>query len=100
MVNNIALISRKFNKGLCSAYDKIVRKIAAQSDNTDELVTQMKYVEDLRIGELINLKDKCAIAAETLMFLMDYADLVKDDIVLNRSTFSWPNRIDPMITGT
>ena len=100
MVNNIAIISRKFNKSLCVAYDVILKKISAQSENTDELVTQMKYVEDLRVGELLLLKDKCAIAAENLMFLMDYASLIKDDIVLNRTTFSWPNRIEPIIDGT
>ena len=40
------------------------------------------------------------VAGENLMFLMDYAYLVKDDVLLNGTTFSWPERIMPMIHNT
>ena len=56
MINNIARISRKFNKAICNQYDGIVKKITAQSETTEELVKQTKYVEDLGVGELMDLR--------------------------------------------
>ena len=56
MVANIARISRKFNKAICVQFDGIVKKITAQSETTEELVKQTKYVEDLRVGELMELR--------------------------------------------
>ena len=56
MISNIARISRKFNKGICVQYDGIVKKITMQSETTEELVKQTKYVEDLRVGELVELR--------------------------------------------
>ncbi|XP_052779096.1 dynein axonemal heavy chain 3-like isoform X2 [Mya arenaria] len=100
MVDNIISISEKFNRKICSQYDGIVKSITNQSEKTDELVAQMKYVESLRAGELLRLKEKQEVAAGNLLFLMNYGDLPKDDILLNNNTFSWAERIMPMITST
>ena len=56
MVNNIISVSEKFNRNICKQYDSIVKKITEQSETTDQLVKQMKYVESLRAGELLQLK--------------------------------------------
>ncbi|XP_053376707.1 dynein axonemal heavy chain 3-like [Mercenaria mercenaria] len=100
MVDNIMVTSEKFNRNICKQYDAIVKNITRQSERTDELVAQMKYVEGLRAGELLKLKEKQEVAAGNLMFLMHYGYLPKDDILLNNNTFSWAERIIPMITST
>ena len=56
MVNNIVNHSRKFNRAICTQYDSIVRRITAQSEKTEELVKQIDYVENLRVGELLELR--------------------------------------------
>lgn len=45
-------------------------------------------------------QDKLELAAGNLLFLMDYAYLEKDDMLLNDNTFTWPDRIIPMIKNT
>ena len=56
MVDKIIATSEKFNRSICKQYDNIVKKITIQSETTDQLVQQMKYVESLRAGELLQLK--------------------------------------------
>ena len=56
MVNNIVNHSRKFNRAICTQYDNIVRRITVQSEKTEELVKQIDYVENLRVGELLELR--------------------------------------------
>jgi dynein heavy chain len=56
MVTNIANRSRNFNKGICKQYDTMVKKVAQQAENTEELVQMQNYVENLKVGELLQLK--------------------------------------------
>ncbi|KAH3881436.1 hypothetical protein DPMN_005362, partial [Dreissena polymorpha] len=100
MVDNIVTVSEGFNRSICKQYDKIVKSIMRHAEKTDELVAQMKYVEGLRAGELLHLKEKQEVAAGNLLFLMHYAKLSPNDILLNNNTFSWAERILPMITRT
>lgn len=56
MVDKIMVTSEKFNRNICKQYDGVVKNITQQSERTDQLVAQMKYVEGLRAGELQLLK--------------------------------------------
>jgi len=67
------------------------------SNSTNGLVELQEYVDSLASVELVKLKEQLNIAASNLLFLMDYAYLQKDDVLLNDNTFSWPDRIIPMI---
>lgn len=67
------------------------------SFSTSGLVELQEYVDALASNELVKLKEQLDIAASNLLFLMDYAHLCKDDILLNDNTFSWPGRIIPII---
>lgn len=49
-------MSRDFNKGICRQYDTIVKRVAQQAENTEELVQMQNYVENLKVGELLQLK--------------------------------------------
>ncbi|XP_033114673.1 dynein heavy chain 3, axonemal-like isoform X5 [Anneissia japonica] len=100
MIDRITITSRKFNRSICQEYDGIVRKITAQSESTHQLVSLQEYVDRLRTGQLLQLREKLEIAASNLLFLMDYAYLTKDDVMLNDNTFTWPNRIIPLIRNS
>ena len=56
MVKKIMETSDKFNRGICSQYDTIVKKSSYQAENTKELVDLIEYVESLKVGELLELK--------------------------------------------
>lgn len=56
LVNNIISLNRRFNRGICTEYDGIVRKITAQSETTEELVKQTEYLDNLPVSELLKLK--------------------------------------------
>lgn len=46
------------------------------------------------------LQKKVSVAAENVLFLMDYATLSKEDVTLNSKTFSWLGQIVPLIKNT
>lgn len=46
---------------------------------------------------MYNEQDKLEIAGGNLLFLMDYAYLPKDNILINCTTFTWPDRIIPIV---
>ncbi|XP_064633532.1 dynein axonemal heavy chain 3-like isoform X2 [Lineus longissimus] len=100
MIMNIVNNSRKFNRSICTQYDTIVKHITSQAESTNDLVQLQNYVDNLQVGELLKLKEKLEIAGGNLLFLMEYAYLPKDDVLLNGNTFSWPDRIVPIIKNS
>ncbi|KAG8578269.1 hypothetical protein GDO81_010439 [Engystomops pustulosus] len=100
IINKVATTSEKFNRNICQQYDGIVTKISAIAESTSALVDIQDYIRKLRTVELMEIEDKLAVAAKNLLFLMDYASLSKEDIILNGNTFSWPQRIIPIISGS
>ena len=56
LITNVVNLSRKFNQGIRSQYDTIVRKITHQAESTEELVKLQDYTENLRVGELLDLR--------------------------------------------
>ncbi|XP_018431357.1 PREDICTED: dynein heavy chain 3, axonemal-like, partial [Nanorana parkeri] len=100
IINKVASTSVKFNRKICWQYDDIVTKISAMAVSTSALVELQNYIDRLRSVELPEIQEKLALAAENLLFLMDYASLSKEDIILNGNTFSWPQRIMPIISSS
>ncbi|XP_066284547.1 dynein axonemal heavy chain 3-like isoform X3 [Branchiostoma lanceolatum] len=109
MIEHIMATSRKFNRSICQQYDEIVKTITSHTETTKDLVSLQRYNDALRTGELMVLrlanerssaKEKLDIAAGNLLFLMEYAYLPKDDIYLNHITFTWPERILPIIRNS
>ncbi|XP_077987554.1 dynein axonemal heavy chain 3-like isoform X2 [Glandiceps talaboti] len=100
MITKIVVTSRKFNRSICEQYDAIVKKVTSYPDTTQALVELQDYTDSLRVGELLQLKEKLEIAAENLLFLMDYSYLSKDDILLNDNTFTWSDRVVPIIRNS
>ncbi|XP_053575219.1 dynein axonemal heavy chain 3-like [Bombina bombina] len=100
IINKVATTSKKFNRKICQQYDDIVTKISSIAASTFALVELQNYVDKLRSFELLEIKQNLAVAAENLLFLMDYASLSKEEMILNGNTFSWPERIIPIIRNS
>ncbi|XP_071815449.1 dynein axonemal heavy chain 3-like isoform X3 [Apostichopus japonicus] len=100
MISKIMQTSYHFNRSICQQYDNIVKMITAQSESTKQLVSLQQYVDRLHVEDLEQLKEQLEVAAGNLMFLVDYATLTKDDILLNDNTFTWPERILPIIRNS
>ena len=56
ILRDIVFRSRTVNKKICEQYDTIVTRITTIPDNTDDLVTLMKFLEKLETKELLDLK--------------------------------------------
>lgn len=67
------------------------------SSSTSDLVELQEYMDGLPSGQLLKLRDMLELAGKNLMFLMEYSNLSDLDIHLNSNTFSWPDRIIPII---
>ncbi|XP_053321162.1 dynein axonemal heavy chain 3-like [Spea bombifrons] len=100
IINKVAATSEKFNRKICQQYDGIVTRISTIAASTSALVELQDYIDKLRSVELLEIKEKLEVAAANPLFLMDYASLSKEDIILNGNTFSWPERIIPIISGS
>ncbi|XP_068129764.1 dynein axonemal heavy chain 3-like [Hyperolius riggenbachi] len=100
IINKVASTSVKFIRKICRQYDGIVIKISTIASSTSALVELQNYIDRLRSTQMLEIQEKLAVAAENLLFLMDYASLSKEDIILNGNTFSWPQRIIPIISSS
>lgn len=56
LISNIVKLNQKFNRGICMQYDRIVKRITAQSETTEELVIQQDFLDRLGSGELLDLR--------------------------------------------
>ncbi|XP_068702145.1 dynein axonemal heavy chain 3-like [Montipora foliosa] len=97
MTSKLVRRSFDFNRSICHQYDYIVNRITSSAKNTDELVDLEKYIDNLRSGPLIHLKTELEEAADLVLFLMDHTFLADDHLALNETTFTWPERIVPII---
>ncbi|XP_078276213.1 dynein axonemal heavy chain 3-like [Rhinoraja longicauda] len=100
VVGRVALASARFNGGVCGLYGAVVHRVTGTADCTSQLVQMQRDVENLRDRELPMMQEKLDIAAENLLFLVDYASLSNEDISLNCKTFSWPARISPIVKNS
>ncbi|XP_041110137.1 dynein heavy chain 3, axonemal-like isoform X2 [Polyodon spathula] len=99
-ISRVASSSEQLNRSICQQYEDIVSRITTISGSTSTLVELQGYVDKLWGGDLLQLKEKLELAAANLLFLLDFAALSKEDVILNGNTFSWPDRIVPIIKNS
>jgi dynein heavy chain len=81
---------------ICESYEKISAKAMKIPNETEELVELMKYIENVKLKEIQELKEEMAKAKKRLDFLLTYSFMNEEDIKLNGVTFTWPSRILPI----
>ncbi|KAG2469298.1 DYH7 protein, partial [Polypterus senegalus] len=100
IINKVVSDSEKINRSICHQYDEIMRKMTGPIGSTEELVQLQTYVDELWSGDLLQIKKQLELAATNLLFLMDCTHLSKEDMILNGNTFSWPDRIVPLMKNS
>ncbi|XP_052828077.1 dynein axonemal heavy chain 3 [Octopus bimaculoides] len=98
LCNKVISNSQLFYRSICKQYDQIVETITRHVTTTSELVALQKYIDGLSCGELLALKEKQEVAAANVMFMMTYVVMKREDFLLINNTFSWSNRITPIIS--
>ncbi|KAJ3222668.1 Dynein heavy chain 3, axonemal [Clydaea vesicula] len=96
LVDQVADMNRKTNLSICEQYEKISAKAMKLPSDTEELVDLMKYVENVKVKEVVNLKEEITKGKKRLDFLLNYAFMTEEDIKMNGVTFTWPTRILPI----
>ncbi|CAI9716307.1 dynein heavy chain 3, axonemal-like isoform X2 [Octopus vulgaris] len=99
LCNKVISDSQLFYRSICKQYDQIVETITRHVTTTSELVALQKYIDGLSCGELLALKEKQEVAAANVMFMMTYVVMKREDFLLINNTFSWSNRITPIISN-
>lgn len=54
----------------------------------------------INANDYFSSQDKQEVAGQNLMFLLDYTYLSNSDISTNNTTFTWAEKIMPIITST
>ena len=84
---------------------ELVKFLAEVSEKPKHKATRLKYhctcfspshFIQSREKTIYELLSEVREAGDRLLFLMDYALLVEEDIKLNSQTFNWPARMEPI----
>ncbi|NXU51136.1 DYH3 protein, partial [Turnix velox] len=86
--------NRELNESICNEYNLIANRLSVVPLNTEEIVEFDAFLKKSSEVTVHKLKQEVSEAAHRLEFLMDYADLSYDDIILNSKVFHWPNEIE------
>ena len=97
VVNFVSDHNRQKNISICEQYEKIQLKAMTAPANTEELVDSINFIEAARTKDSITLRDNISKSMKRLDFLLTYATLHEDDYKLNAVTFTWPQRILPIL---
>ncbi|OUM67642.1 hypothetical protein PIROE2DRAFT_4933 [Piromyces sp. E2] len=96
LVQKLVLQINELNTKTCQRYEKISAKAMKLPNDTEEIVESIKYVENAKTVDVVQLKEEINNSVKTLFFLLKYSFLTEEEIKLNGVTFTWPQRIMPI----
>ncbi|KAG4091689.1 dynein heavy chain and region D6 of dynein motor-domain-containing protein [Neocallimastix lanati (nom. inval.)] len=96
LVLQINEMNTKTCQSICERYEKISAKAMKLPNDTEEIVESIKYVENAKTVDVVQLKEEIDNSVKTLFFLLKYSFLTDEEIKLNGITFTWPQRIMPI----
>lgn len=66
----------------------------------ESMLSTMLLLIHINANDYFSSQDKQEVAGQNLMFLLDYTYLSNSDISTNNTTFTWAEKIMPIITST
>lgn len=66
-------------------------------NETLELVSLSKYLDNVRQVEMVKISEQLKEAKKRMEFLLDHSFISEDDMKLNIATFTWTQRINPVL---
>ncbi|KAI8996174.1 dynein heavy chain and region D6 of dynein motor-domain-containing protein [Gaertneriomyces semiglobifer] len=84
-------------KRICARYESIEDRALRVPDNFKEMAELMEYMESIRTTELPSLIVELEEARRCLGAIISFSALTPAHIQLNNTTFTWPQRIIPIL---
>ena len=78
-------------------YEVIAERALKVPENFKEMAEQMAYMDSVHNEELPSLLIELDEARRHLVYIVNYSAMSEDHIQLNNVTFTWPNRIKPIM---
>ncbi|KAI8825055.1 dynein heavy chain and region D6 of dynein motor-domain-containing protein [Fimicolochytrium jonesii] len=108
LASRVVAISNKFLKeitrqiaehqrSICARYQEIENHALRVPENFKEMADQMEYMELVRNEHLPALLTELEEARSRLMYIMNFSALDPEQMKLNNVTFTWPQRIIPIL---
>lgn len=85
------------NRRICDTFDEMSTNLGTTPETVVEIVQLTNYAIECRDIKMYNLKEEIRNTADTLLFLMEYALLPSDHIILNCSAMMWPRNMENVI---
>ncbi|TPX60170.1 hypothetical protein SpCBS45565_g07578 [Spizellomyces sp. 'palustris'] len=82
---------------ICARYEVIAERALRIPENFKEMADQMEYMETVRNVELPALLAELEEARRRLVYIVNFSALTEEHISLNNVTFTWPQRIVPIL---
>ncbi|KAJ3154924.1 Dynein heavy chain 7, axonemal [Geranomyces michiganensis] len=82
---------------ICARYQEIAERALRVPENFKEMAEQMEYMETVHDAHLPELLSELEEARKRLVYIMNFSALDEDHIKLNNTTFTWPQRIIPIL---
>ncbi|XP_075973125.1 dynein heavy chain 3, axonemal [Anticarsia gemmatalis] len=100
IVDHFIAVNRKWNRAICNVYEEMAARASESPETTAQLVELINFIQESRDCAMFDLKEKSRTTAEYVLFLMQHAHLIFEDINLNTRVFLWPLDMEETIDLT
>ncbi|KAM3849660.1 dynein axonemal heavy chain 7 [Diretmus argenteus] len=84
---------QQINKNLCDEFERIAEKALSTPSDTQRLMELTAYVNQVETTQIPLLERRLSDSSTQLCFLIDSVTLSPEDMLLNRQTFQWYQRM-------
>ncbi|RKO94828.1 dynein heavy chain and region D6 of dynein motor-domain-containing protein [Blyttiomyces helicus] len=96
-LNQIVEQNADHQRRICQAYETIEEKALRVPESFKEMAEQMAYMENVKSVELPSLFSELDDARRRLVYVVNLSSISDEHIKLNNVTFTWPQRIIPIL---
>ncbi|KAJ3086325.1 Dynein heavy chain 7, axonemal, partial [Quaeritorhiza haematococci] len=96
-LNKIIELTMDHQKRICERYEAIAENALKIPENFKEMADQMAYMEQVQNEEIPALLSELEEARHRFSYIVDFSALTEAYIQRNNVTFTWPQRIIPIL---
>jgi dynein heavy chain len=96
LVDTVAARNKKHNRTICEHFDVIANRLITKPTDADAMAHLEEFIVETKTKTMHELVNGITVSKGLLRFLIRNATLLPDEVALNATTLSWPDRIAPM----
>ncbi|ORX42989.1 hypothetical protein BCR36DRAFT_361700 [Piromyces finnis] len=96
-LDKITKDSIEHQKSICERYSKIESLALTEPESFQDMADILNSVEEIKEVELPSLLKELEEAHKHFVYITQFSVLTEDHIKLNCETFTWPEKIDPIL---